>query len=632
MEEHIFLCGLSQAQRAAHAVGTRLQINGHDKNIILKIEEVRKKYLADIPNVLTDLLEIAGYVFAADNSVTRGGPALRNMGRDWRRSFRLVIGVRELGLWSSTELRHALRELLGFLSDDSWQFQFVPLDAPTPWPEYFDFSRNEDDSGASNVVLFSGGLDSLAGALHELRNANQRIVLVSHKSSPIAVNRQTALARELRDRFGSRVFHVPVRVNMTEQQPPVEDTQRTRSFLFTAIATVVANLAGAHRIRFFENGIMSVNLPISAQVVGTRATRTTHPHSLRLLEKLVRLVLANDIVIDNPFVWMTKAEVIQVLRAPVDQPLIAQSISCSRTREVTSMHWHCGTCAQCLQRRIGTLGAGLSEADPKEGYAVDFLTDPRDDGEDRVMAVDMVRSALEFRRLSDQGFLHRYAGEFSRLGTSVPGTASNEAARKFLDLFKRHGETVRAIFIEATQTNSAALVDQTLPPDCLLRMVFERPDSEIDDSRLESAAHSEPLDRDGNPNVDVSRSTEIVLAVDVEKKQVRIAGASPITGSTAYRMMRFLAERHREDLMSGLLPRNHRTIDPKELASLISLQDGGGIRSTLRRLRKSLRTEFEMKYGLTLSRDAIVENVHGRGYRINPDVKIVSVAELEKLA
>ncbi len=37
----------------------------------------------------------------------------------------------------------------------------------------------------------------------------------------------------------------------------------------------------------YENGIISHNLPISGQVVGTMATRTTHPLSLLLLERFL---------------------------------------------------------------------------------------------------------------------------------------------------------------------------------------------------------------------------------------------------------------------------------------------------------------------------------------------------------
>ena len=92
-----------------------------------------------------------------------------------------------------------------------------------------------------------------------------------------------------------------------------EHTQRSRSFLLAAMATVAAQLERSDRVRFYENGIMSVNLPISTQVVGTRASRSTHPRSLMLLEDLARLVGLRDVKIDNPFIWKTKVEVVQEL-------------------------------------------------------------------------------------------------------------------------------------------------------------------------------------------------------------------------------------------------------------------------------------------------------------------------------
>ena len=60
------------------------------------------------------MAEIATYVFAADNLVSRGGDALSNMGKAWRRSFSLVIAVRQPGIWKEPQRLHALCEALAF--------------------------------------------------------------------------------------------------------------------------------------------------------------------------------------------------------------------------------------------------------------------------------------------------------------------------------------------------------------------------------------------------------------------------------------------------------------------------------------------------------------------------------------
>ena len=216
-------------------------------------------------------------------------------------------------------------------------------------------------SGAS-IVLFSGGLDSFAGAVHELLASDRHVVLLSRRVSGMTDSRQRELADELERRHPRRITHVRVSAGLTDETRAVEHTQRTRSFLLTAMAVVAAEIERTNRIRFYENGIMSVNLPISTQVVGARCSRSTHPHSLMLLQDLCRLISQGDITIENPFVWKTKVEVVKELWGKPEGDAIRRTLSCSRTREITKYQPHCGKCAQCLQRRIATLGAGAAEA------------------------------------------------------------------------------------------------------------------------------------------------------------------------------------------------------------------------------------------------------------------------------
>ena len=68
-------------------------------------------------------------------------------------------------------------------------------------------------------------------------------------------------------------------------------------------------------VHFFENGITSFNLPIAEHVIGTRASRTTHPRTLASFERLFSLLLQRSMHIKNQFLWRTKSEVVEVLRA-----------------------------------------------------------------------------------------------------------------------------------------------------------------------------------------------------------------------------------------------------------------------------------------------------------------------------
>jgi 7-cyano-7-deazaguanine synthase in queuosine biosynthesis len=631
MTEQLFLCGLSKTQGSEYNRGRELHLHGPRTNVRLKLDDIRCRFLDVEPELSADLLEIAAYVFAADNAVSRGGPTFRNMGKYWRREFRLVIAVRQPGCWSEPQRLHALREVLQFLSGDAWAFEFLDLENPPSIQSYLSFAdAHVDRSGDTTIVLFSGGLDSFAGAVHELNNSNSHVVLVSRRIPGMTEARQKELASALKGRHPGRVTHVPVIAGLKKETASKEHTQRTRSFLLAAMAMVAAVMEGSDRIRFYENGVMSVNLPISTQVVGARASRSTHPRSLMLLGQLGRLVWGDEIRIDNPFIWKTKVEVVRELHLTPEGEAIRRTLSCARTRSMTVMHPHCGTCAQCLQRRIATLGAGATDADPGDAYAIDMLVGPRQDGEDRAMAVDMVRSALEYHRFSDEEFARRFAGEFAWLTTSFAGEAPSDVARKFIEMFRRHGAAVRDILVCATEQQAAALVDRTLPDSCLLRMVHDSPDMKLDEAPIVSSRSPDLSEERRVQDEDLIERSEVVIAVDDVNKRVLIEGIAPITGSSDFRIVSVLVRLYVEDREAGRLPATYRTLSAADLAEeASSIGDTAG-RQAISRLRRRISGEFEALYDMELSLDTVIENVHGKGYRINPAVRVVAPAELAR--
>jgi hypothetical protein len=471
-------------------------------------------------------------------------------------------------------------------------------------------------------------LDSFAGAVHELNNNNSHVVLVSRRIPGMIGERQKELADALEGRHPGRVTHVPVDAGLSKDTAAVEHTQRTRSFLLAAMSLVAAAMKGSDRIRFYENGVMSINLPISAQIVGARASRSTHPRSLMLLQDLSRLAGLSNVNIDNPFTWKTKVEVVRELKGSPEEAFIRRTMSCSRTREITRYKPHCGKCAQCLQRRIATLAADTSEADPTEAYDVDLLTGVRQAGDDRVMAVDIIRSALEFRRLSDAGFENRFAGELAWLTTSFPDQTPSEVASRFTDMFRRHGEAVRTIFVRATKDEAGALVDKTLPDSCLLRIVHDSPEMKLDDTPITRVRALE-FETGGDHHGDGSAErTEIVIAIDDKTKQILIDGIAPIKGSSDFRIMSVLVHLYLEDRDAGRLPNAYRALSAEHLAAEASKTGDTAGRRGVSRLRSRIRDEFKALYGVELDLDGVIENVHGKGYRLNPSVRVVAPGEL----
>ena len=214
--EHLILCGgllVSQRERIS---SLRLNLQGTSANVRLQITDISRRLLANIPDVLVDLLEIASYVYAADSAVPRGGKTDAQMGARWRRKFRFVIPVRLADLWSSDPVLSALVEALSFLSEDDYGFEFRPLENPPAMVNYFEFP-DEEGTGFTpdELILFSGGLDSFAGTVEELVAQDKKVVLVSHRSASKIASAQKHLVHQLQSRFGvDRVLHVPIWANL----------------------------------------------------------------------------------------------------------------------------------------------------------------------------------------------------------------------------------------------------------------------------------------------------------------------------------------------------------------------------------------------------------------------------------
>jgi hypothetical protein len=468
--ERVILCG--DADWPAQGQGLKepvcLQLSGGHQNIELRIQDISKRLAANISKVFLDLLEIATYVYCADQAVTRGGKTDMGMGAKWRRHLKFHIPVREPDIWSSPAISECLSRTLGFLSDDFYSFTFAKLKSPAPVEKYFE-GLGDPNLQPEEVVLYSGGLDSLAGAVREAVIEKKRALLVSHRASPKIHTKQLALFKELTIRLergdNPMPTHVPVWITKHGAWGG-EYTQRTRSFLYCALGATLAHLFSLPRIRMYENGIVSLNLPISAQLIGARASRTTHPQVLKGFGELISLITEKPFQVENPYLWKTRAEVVKFLGETGYADLIKFSVSCSHVREMTTLHSHCGKCSQCIDRRFAVLAFGYGDYEPSEMYKVDLLTGARETLEERTMLESYIRTATEVAKMSEIEFFS-YFGEASRVFSYLEGTADQNAA-KIWDLHKRHAGQICEVIDTAIQNHVKEIREGTLPKSCLL--------------------------------------------------------------------------------------------------------------------------------------------------------------------
>jgi hypothetical protein len=92
----VVLCGGAQSAVGRNEVALSLNLSAPGANISLRLEDISRPMVTDVPDVLVDLLEVATYVFCADQLVSRGGEVMQSLGSQWRRRLKFIIPVREL--------------------------------------------------------------------------------------------------------------------------------------------------------------------------------------------------------------------------------------------------------------------------------------------------------------------------------------------------------------------------------------------------------------------------------------------------------------------------------------------------------------------------------------------------------
>ena len=216
--EHLVLCGGLARPKSDGAHILQLSLHGPEQNVRLQIQDISRRLVSNIPDELVDLLEVASYVYAADSAIPRGGKTDAQLGARWRRNLRFVIPVRRPELWRSAPVSSALTDMLSFLSEDYYAFEFRPLGERLAQQSYLEFSGEEVETFAPDeVMMFSGGLDSFAGAVEALVAHGKSIALVSHSSSSKIASIQTYLVSQMRARLGAAsIIHVPVRATLDE--------------------------------------------------------------------------------------------------------------------------------------------------------------------------------------------------------------------------------------------------------------------------------------------------------------------------------------------------------------------------------------------------------------------------------
>lgn len=327
-----------------------IEIDSNNKINFTFFKESKKiKFKNFFSNEGLDLFYISLFVFISDRLIKR------DISEDgWTRNLKLLIPVLEKNKWD--DKKEDLIKILNFLSGDLWEIEFRERNL-TSKEKLFkkNMSRNNKiPLKNTDFAMFSGGLDSYIGAIDFLES-KKNILFISHYGSGKGViEYQNKLSQKLKDNYPEidnnfLQYHVSAIGGK-------EDTTRTRSFMFFTHAILLAStIKDKTRLYIPENGLISLNIPMTSARLGSSSTRTTHPYYLQNLQNLLTNLNINVEII-NPYQFKTKGEMIlNCKNQDLLKDTLVDTMSCSHPDHGRyrgeSKAMHCGNCLPCIIRR-----------------------------------------------------------------------------------------------------------------------------------------------------------------------------------------------------------------------------------------------------------------------------------------
>lgn len=161
------------------------------------------------------------------------------------------------------------------------------------------------------------------------------------------------------------------------------------------------------------------------------------------MEEFIQKALSINIKVTNPFVDMTKAEVIAPLikKLPKAIPI---STSCWRNTRLPASASHCGACIPCMIRRIAIeCQAKDSTAYARDAFNEEISSLPEDDDARRNL-VDLTEFTFQFEKLPDIEIMSNWPDLYS----------SNINAPSAIAMYRRAAKESRSVLAKYPKLKS----------------------------------------------------------------------------------------------------------------------------------------------------------------------------------
>jgi hypothetical protein len=313
----------------------------------------------------------------------------------------------------------------------------------------------------------------------------------------------------------------------------------------------------------------------------------------------------------NPFLWKTKSDVVEVIAKNGWADLIGLTTSCANIRAYSISGQQCGSCSQCVERRIAISAHGLEAREP-EGYGRDLFVGAHDDVRDLTMIEAHVLRARELGSASEFSFLSRH-GHVFRAVTDVDGEPS-DVVRSIYQLHKRYG------------TEFMKVVDRELARHSSLDAILNLPDNSLAAMIRTKAVHlpgrTDPAETEPSASMAAAADTRpirrhrLVYACSAKLRQIAFVDG-PVLSGVAFKVLMVLIRQVHQDIEDGFDPRGRRYIPSDRMSEELGVTQEN-LRQRVLRIRRTLREAFEDSTGYTLDTEDVIQSINWTGYRLSP--------------
>jgi len=448
-------------------------------NLGTNFEDIWRRFnLEQIDKIFEDLLVIGAAIFATDRRIPRrrleGYSSEYKYKDNWTRNIKINIPVLEYERWNLA--KNDLETFLNFLTGDEWEIvfrttQYRYRNGKYSRRKYKNQGLMIETKEFDCISLFSGGLDSFCGALHLLEK-QKNVFFVTCMEHRLLRKRVTELFEVVKEDYPNvnkeiYIFSTnpgkPQDVNDEFINKFVEDTSRSRSFLFMAAAIAVASIVKPKDgVYIPENGFIGINLPLTKSRLGSCSTRTTHVWALRQLNTILEIV-GIDVPISNFYAHKTKGEIVEEFKDNITfRKCAGRTLSCSHPTHgrmaKTSPPINCGYCYPCMIRR-----ASLNKIDFDNTEYIEHFND------DYKLSTEMIEkygnpySGRAKDLIAVLQALHMYEnntdGDYYKKALINLGNLSLDEVMIFERVCKKSLEELNDMMVNIAKTNDIKLTD-----------------------------------------------------------------------------------------------------------------------------------------------------------------------------